>query len=338
MNKFEKIQPLPDDLWSHDKLITDERAAAVRDPLVVIAQSGRRMVPATFEFRSSPSGDRSSPLLNGLYVKDYVPYNKRVEDLKDQKLDDFVVLDEEAEISILAVPLDEKNRVFSARRIINRVLDTNSPHSEILKRLTVFFPGIDFGLMGSWGFLLAKPQSDLDLFVYGGENFALVDSKLKDPYILKHLDFQPIPEERQDEYARDYSQRFNISFEQAKRIAKLRNRYLAGTKEGSIIKIALSGSFNREEYRMQTVLGSKKIHAVNEEGIAINIRNSASFPREYIVDIAGQPVSVISMEWVLQKMVETGDKVIVRGMLRAKNHLEFISLEKREDIIIQTLL
>ena len=69
MNKFEKIQPLPDDLWSHDKLITDERAAAVRDPLVVIAQSGRRMVPATFEFRSSPGGDRSSPLFAAVALK-----------------------------------------------------------------------------------------------------------------------------------------------------------------------------------------------------------------------------------------------------------------------------
>ena len=76
------------------------------------------------------------------------------------------------------------------------------------------------------------------------------------------------------------------------------------------------------------------IKKTNEIGIAIETKHSASFPREYKIEIDGQIVNVIAMQWVLQQLVKEGQTVKIKGSIREQNGTEFISLEDYDDIII----
>lgn len=330
MERYSGHEMAPAQIWTYDRIFRDNWLGSVKEPLVVTTESGLRAVPVVLDYKKDDKGDRQSLLLPGKYRKALYRYEDAALFRGNPEVGKYLIWDKEADVSILALPLDKDARIFSAREIVYRLLEGFSPHSEILKRIVGFFPQVDFGLLGSWTSLLANGMSDLDMFIYGGDDFEMVTAMLRNPYVQRFLEIEPISTDAQKTYAERYSQRFNLSLEQAQRVALLRSRYVS---DG--IKIAFSGCFSREEYQMQTVLGSRKMGKIQEEGIALETRNSASFPREYVVDVANQPLRVISSIWVLQRMVETGDRVIVRGNLRQKDGVNFVSLEDQSDIIIK---
>ncbi|MFZ5365965.1 MAG: nucleotidyltransferase domain-containing protein [Patescibacteria group bacterium] len=336
MERFRELRPLPEGIWSYDTIAFKGHIGSVRELLLVVTESGKEIVPTTLEYRQNPYGDRQSRLFEGRFSKEFVDYGKVGFYNKGEKQDfeEYILWDEQANISILALPLDPKTRVFSAKEALERFLDYSLPQTIILKKFVEFFPDKDLGLLGSCANLFNQPSSDLDLFVYGGRSFEEVAKALRDSHVRAHLGIRPLPEEIQNKSAENYSKRFGISFERAKRIVLLRNRYLVEIGGQNGIKVSITGCFDKKEYQLQTVLGSRKIRKVQEEGLAVETHNSASLPREYIVEIVGQQVRVIAMQEVLKMMVETGDKVELRGTLREKDGVEFISLEDYEDIII----
>lgn len=320
--------------WTYDSVASENRVGSVTEPLLISTESGKLLVPTTLQYVKDINGDRRSPLLNGNYRKEVFDYGKGFLYKEKQELQEYLVWDEEADISILALPLTPETRIFSTRKIFDHLLKTDNPDFNILRRLTDFYPDVDLGLLGSWSSLMGNNTSDFDLYIYGGENFSKVTNTLREREVQELLGIRALNEREQLKYANDYSKRFNVHVDQAKRIALLRSRYKTTKPNGEEVKLAFSGCFDKNEYQMQTILGSRKIKKVHEHGIASNVHNSVSFPREYIVEIDNQPVRVIAMQWVLQKLVDQGDQIEISGTLRENNGVEFISLEDREDVLL----
>lgn len=335
METYAGHRQIDPDMWTYDSVVSHGRIASIRDPLLITTESGQLYVPASHEYYQSYSGDRRSPLVPGTYDKKIIDYATAKNLVDIPELKKYLIWDQEGDSILLGMPLNENTQVFSATKILQELAQENNPKSNALRKLVDFFPDIDFGLLGSWAIRMPRKGSDFDLFIKGGTDFMRVDQTLKDVQVQDHLDIYPILDSKQDKYAEDYSKRFGVAHHRAKKIALLRNRYVLKLEDGTEVKFALSGAFSREDYKQQTLLGSKKIKRVHEEGVVTDTHNSVAFPREYKVNIDGQDVRVLSIQWVLQRMVEPGDKVDIRGNLRKNNNEEFISLEDYEDIIIE---
>lgn len=334
MERYIDHQPIDDNLWTYDVIADQNVIGSIREPLRITTESGLVLAPATIDYIKDEQGDRVSPFISGSFVKQTYDYGKASFYGDFQVVRDYLVHDEKAGISIIALPLQPETRLFRGIANFNRFLDLNIPESQIARRVVDFFPQYRFGIFGSRATLMVDANSDIDMYIYGGEDFIEVTSLLREKDVQQYLGLVPLPEEEQQKYAQVYARRFRIDHEKALKIAHLRSRYLAEKGSGRQVKIAFSGCFDHQEYSMQTLLGSTKIKKIAEEGFVIDVRNSASFPREYMVEIAGQPTRILTMQWVLQRMVEVGERVHIKGFLRENKGKMFISLEDHDDIII----
>lgn len=337
MEKYKEVLSLTEQkLWTFDHLIHEDVIGSVREPHLIVTESDKLMVPATIVYQRTDAGIESSFLKERYRKRLYDPF-RSIHSKLGQEFDRYKVWDEIDDVSILALPIESNSQVFSAREILLKIMDKNNPLSYGLRRLIEFFPTQNFGIFGSLSLGLNSENSDVDLFIYGGYNYLEATEKLRDTNVQQELGIVPLTKEKIDEYARDYSQSLRISFEGAKRIALLRSRYLLYLGDGLDIKIAISGCFDKEEYQLQTILGSRRIGEVEVEGLVKDIHNSASFPREYVVEVDGKLMRVISLRWLAQRLANENEKMKIRGVLREKDGVEFFSLEKPTDVIIPSV-
>lgn len=311
------------DYWTYDTVANFERTAMITEPLAIMTASGLRMIPVNFNYKKC----------GGKFERQIIEYGLASKYLSSTELDRYLIWDEEAQVVIIGIPLDEQTQVLKARNALRQFTDNNSPITRALLRLIEFFPDQEFGLFGSSALRVRNHDSDLDLFVYGGKSFSFVSRLLEDIRIQSHLQIFPLTNAELEAHAQRYVKRFKVTPEKGRRIASLRSRYWLGVDGQERIKVALSSCFDRQEYRLQTILGSKKIGNVLLEGVIVNTDNASSFPREHIAEIDSQRIQILSMQWVLQRLARVGDRVSIRANLREKGGSQFLSLEGENDMI-----
>lgn len=330
MEKLNLIKPIKTG-WTFDSIKTHSYIGSIREPLVLESESGKEFIPSSILYKKDKNGDRTSPLLKGRYKKVLFEYAKPNLGAPDT----HIILDETSNLQVIGMPFTKDSKIFSSMNIFEELKNKDLPESELFRRLHKFFPDIQFGLLGSWAIQLQTLDSDIDLFVNGGKQFNHIFYQLHQEEVQNILKVYPMTKEALEPYARAYSQQFQISIHEARYLAKLRNRFIAKLNNEKFVKLGFSSTFTREEYQMQTILGSKRIGKISAVGIAVNTQNSTSFPRQYIVSIEGQLFSVLAIGWTLRRLVNQGDTVKVVGTRRTKDGKEFISLEDEGDILLK---
>lgn len=323
MEKYICHTPLIQDYWTYDTVANPERTAMVTEPLTIMTESGLRMIPVNFNYKRCGSRFERQIIEYGLASK-YLP---------SPELDRYLIWDEAAQVVIIGIPLNEQVQLLKAKDALRQFIGSNSPVAKSLLRFVEFFPDQEFGLFGSSAIGARNHDSDLDLFVYGGRNFSHVSQILSDNHIQSYLQLFPLTDAEIEIHAQKYIKRFKITPEEGRRIASLRSRYWLRINERNRVKIALSSCFDRQEYGLQSILGSKKVGYVLLEGIIVNTDNASSFPREHIAEIDNQRIQILSTQWVLQRLARVGDRVSIRANLREKGNSQFLSLEGENDMI-----
>lgn len=334
---MEKLQSssIADSFWTYDTIVSNNRIASVREPLILTTQSGKHMVPCTLLYKTSDEGERQSPLIGGRYTKEVLMYDTAREYLNDPALRDFIVWDEKADIFLFALPIEKDSSFFSSQYMFNLIAGMNTSLGRSLQSIQQLFAGMVFGIFGSYGALIHSTDSDLDLLVHEGHDFTKLSSMLARSSLRNLLSIDLLSEEKITSYVHDYVRTFDVTHESGRKMFHARNRYILRMDDGHKIKIAFSGSFNKTNYTCSnTLLGSQKIRKVSTHGILINTDNASSFPREYGVLIDGKLTTVRTFVWRMRKTSEVGDTVKIRGYLREKDGAEFIALEDSTDSIV----
>jgi predicted nucleotidyltransferase len=320
--------------WTFDHIQHRDIIASVRDPYLIHTESGRDMVPATISYRRDAIGTRKSPLFVDRYKKVLYEYSHAKLFTDNAEVIDYLVYDDDAEAMIVAIPMDEESRIISARERTLDLIDGDTQESSIVASLMKIFPNQTFGVFGSRSLGLNDASSDLDLFIYGSAGYKQVVLQLKDIMLQKELGIEPISGDEQIKNAKRFAGKYDIPFEQALRISSLRNRYVLNPAGINPIHIAFTASMGQDEKNFKTILGSKKIAKVSEVGITTSADYASTFPRVYRVEIDGQTIDVISMHWSFRNMTEEDDRIRIKGTLRTKDGVSFISLEDSEDYIL----
>lgn len=331
MERFKAISTITDNLWTYDHLLNNEVIGSVREPHLIITEGGQEFIPASLVYRKKKNG-RYSDLLKSTYEKHlYDPY-RSIHSVPEKSMEDYTIWDEAGNIFIVAVPVD-KSEKFRSRDMLKRVLSENSLYKDVIQQIVDYFPECEFGVLGSVALSLNTDDSDLDLFVYGGENYQKLTSNLRIKNIQKDLNLYTLENSNIEKYAKDYSASLNISYCEAKRIAENRSRYIY-KHNNTKLKISFNACFDYEKYQNETILGSKFLKDIKTKCLIKDTINSSVFPRIYVVETNDNELKVISHRWMAQQLIGKGVIAIVKGNLREKNNTKFITLEDPTDVIV----
>jgi hypothetical protein len=322
--------------WTFDSIINTENIGSIREPLLLTTQSGKTMIPASITYTRAEQGARTSKYFPGNFRKQGFGY-ERGGISEGQKPDDrFILYDEESGLEVVGLPFTGESLIFSSHVAFAELLATDSAEGAFARSISCYFPGVELGMHGSRAVGMHTPSSDLDLVIYNDTQFERVFRTLHTPEAKAVLNIAPLDEAKVNQYAQQYANQFKIPFREAVYLAQLRNRFVARLQNGEELKIGLSSTFPREDHTSSDILlGSKKVMKVEAVGRAVKTTHSSSFPREYTVEIEGQPIKVVTLQWTLRRLVQEGDEVRLKGSLRTKAGQEFISLDEEGDILLK---
>jgi predicted nucleotidyltransferase len=330
MHRYESHTKL-NDVWTNDNVFDGTYISRLTEPLKVTSDEGVNLLLSTLCYFTDPQGDRLQAQLDRKFTKRVRDYGKVELFRSEPDVQPYLLIDERAQLTLVATELDKVVRTFDARQAWLEVVNEDSPLGEALSRFSACFPSTEFGLLGSRAVGLQKSDSDVDVFIRGAD-FSMVTELLRIPEIQRYLKIDPIGDDEQTAFGVKYAKRFHVSFEEGKRLALLRSRYTLQTEAGPM-DLSFSGSFSKSDYQEETALGSTRMSKGVVEGRMINVENGASFPRVHVAEIDGTPTQIISMKWELQCLARPDDHVQIRGILREKNGQQLISLEDEDDIV-----
>lgn len=330
MRKVESVAALPDGVWTYDGIKAKDRYGFVMAPNLLGFEDGTRGVPGNISYVPGFLGDR--PADNKAHTKAIYDAFLNLDRIIKDNLLELLAWDPVSEISYLCLPLDEKTPVFSAARALNHLLDKDSEVSTSLHKIVNFFRDIDFGLLGSRQLGLEDAHSDIDLFVYGGNEIKRVVTALREKEIQNLLGIFPEGEEKINRNGLRYAHEYNISFEEGLAMAKNKLRYSLRMPNRSI-KLTINSCFKRSEQIETSLFLSPRVSRTSFVGAVIDDSHASSYPREYLIEHDGQIIIVASHIWSYKNNVAAGQLAFVRGNIRIWNSREFVSLDSDQDTI-----
>jgi len=254
--------------------------------------------------------------------------------LNSNEMNYYVVYDPYSELSFLAMPFYSNTEIFKSRDNLNTFLK-NGKEADVkaLNNLLNTFKDVDFGLFGSRFVhdFSYKSSPDIDLIIYGPRELQKVIDSIESNEDLRNkigIDFKDTT--RFNQYVQYYMKKFNLNEEEAKIMFSRKRRYMLGGNIKLSINCGLPNNFNK---KIPSVIGSKKIHDVSIEGVALDTSLSSNLPRVFSVDTEGEKIDVVTQNWSIKDFIRQGDKVKINGALRESDGITFISLERPEDII-----
>ncbi len=331
MERFKEHAELKD-AWTYDHISYKNLVGSIRDPYAIATESGVEMVPASIVYIQDSEGARRSHFTGEAYKKVLFEYSRAGEYLDDEVIGQYIVVDEEAEAAIVALPL-EGSIIYNANQSLESFMSDDAPDSSVAKRFVAKFPHIGFGIFGSQALFLRQSNSDIDLFVYGCKDFVQFQKMLGDDEIKAQLGLEAITEEEAEFNAQRFANKYQVSVSQARRLSELRSRYRAKTTEGSR-NVSISAALNLSEFKNMSILGTKKIANFEENGVVVDADYATGFPRIYKVEVAGELLDVVSMHWSFRSLAYADQRVHIKGTRRERNSAAFISLEGDEDRLL----
>ena len=295
MERFVKYKELQD-VWTYDYIALGNLVGSVRDPFVIKTEAGTELVPASIVYLKSPNGNRKSTIVNGAFNKVLYEHSRASDYLKDSVVNSHIVVDEDAQAAILALPISGDIQIFPSSESLDVLRATNTPQAEVVKRFTDKFSDIKFGIFGSQALFMSGPTSDIDLFVLGCKQFTSFHQTLQEEEIQKELELEPLSADEKEFNAIRFANKFQVSVKQARRISELRCRFKVRIGD-EYRSLSFSAALDPSEIRNLGTLGTKKIGKVKEHGTIVNADYSSGFPRIYQVEIEGKIIDVVSMHW-----------------------------------------
>ena len=323
------------DIWTHDTIVHDRVIGRINEPLLITTCDGESFVPATIVYIQTPEGKRQ--FRNRRYERKLYDYVRDAELLTKTELKKYLLTDPISQSLMIGIPL-EGSEIIRADESFNNICKSKSTFSEVLNSFKKMFPVYDFGVIGSVQLGLNGEKSDIDLFVYGGNDFFDLQKRLAKREIRKKLSITFQSNSRIEKHALEYKARYNIKHSFARKLARMRARYLVSLTNGKKIKLGLNGCSTRGSHSGLTILGSKIIKTVVVSGKIIEIVDSCSYPRKYVLQSRDEKFTVVSHHWSHQLLAKRGDNVTVRGNMRKVfNGESVIFLEAETDLIYPIL-
>lgn len=299
--------------WTHDAIKNGDIIGRINEPIIITTTEGVKYLPTTIVYLSDPHGNRKYK--DQTYRRNLVDYVRDIDKLVELGLEQYLLKDEKSGVRIVAVPI-ENSEIVQADTSCKEIVASHPLLSQPLIRLTSEFPEYQFGVIGSMQLGLEGADSDIDLFIYGGKNFMKLQERLNDPGVQRRLMIAPQDIARVEFHARRYQERYGVGIDVARRIAQGRARYTVIANNGRPIRMGINSCFEKGTHSGVTILNSKFLEAVNLRGTITDIENSCSFPRQYMLDVQNNIVTVASHHWGHQLLAQEGDKVQVAGNLR----------------------
>lgn len=324
-----------DNLGAFDTVLSHGKVGSARESILLHTEKGATYVPASIVYFQDESGERYSASLSKRFSSRKYEYALGKNYTNSADVVGNIIHDEKAGLQVLGIPLNQDSVIFSATNVFDVTKSKNTPIGELLHRISFFYPKMRFGLFGSFAIGLEKDDSDLDLYVQGGEAYQELFKSLHDLDVQQQLGVVPYSELELTKYMHQYAKQFKISDTEAMRLAKLRNRYKALLENGKLLKVGFSSNINSKNVTKETLFGSKAIKSFKGTGVVLDSTESASFPRIYRVEIDGYTIPVLSIIWTHRRMVLQGDIVNIKGTLREKDGNFMISLDEPEDYILR---
>lgn len=318
---------------SYDHLMHKNFIGSVRDPHIVATTSGIDMIPASIVYLKTSEGARKSELLDGNYKKVLYEYSHAKDYKGDSLVDELLVVDEDADAAVLAVPMVDSTRIYSAQEAIEAFTLRDTSEADIVRKFVEEFPDIRFGVFGSHALNLQDSNSDIDIFLEGCRKFAKFQQELKNPDVQQFFGLESLTEEEMQYNAQRFAQKYKVTLDQARRLSDLRCRYRVNSNTGQK-NLSFSAIADKSEFRNMGILGTEKISKISEHGTVVDADYSTGFPRVYTVEINGALIDVVSMQWSFRSLAYPNEKVNIVGTLRKGSQGTFISLEENKDILL----
>ena len=331
MERFKEHAGLKE-AWTYDHISYKNLIGSIRDPYVITTESGAEMVPASIVYMQDAQGTKLSRFTGDAYKKVLFEYSRADEYLHDEAIGKYIVVDEEAEAAIIALPITG-GTIYCADESLNAFMSGDTPESSVAKRFATKFPQIKFGIFGSQALFSEQFNSDIDLFVYGCKNFARFQKMLREEEMQSELGLEPITKEEAEFNSQRFAEKFKVPLTHARRLSDLRCRYRVKVKSGSR-NVSFSAASDLAEFKNMSILGTKKLGKFEEDGRVQDADYATGFPRVYKVEVGGELLDVVSMHWSFRALAYVDQKVHIRGTRRERDSFAFISLEKDEDRLL----